>query len=256
MIKLRALNIWVLAFLGIVIAGKVFAPHDPYDQAFLGVDGNTFSWTHPFGIDHLGQDVFSRVWVGGANSLWFAFMASLSTMAIAGFLLVIERVGGRWVSQCIRSVVSLGIALPVLLLGLLFMIFLPREPMTLVWAIAIAGAPFAFRQLRVMWLEQQAAGYVVASRAIGGDRWHVVRFSILPNLKPQFVELWKVVYAIGILELSSLTFLGLGGDQNWAELGSLLRGYQKHLIVQPMLVVWPGLALCGVLLTIRQLRSE
>lgn len=252
----RVWNSGIFIGFGLLVLGKLIAPHGAYEQEFLSVSGDFFSWSHPFGVDHLGQDVLSRVWVGAANSLWYAALASLGAMLLAAGLLWAERSSPPWFSQCIRSVVSLGIALPVLLLGLLFMIVLPREPLTLVWAISLAGAPFAFRQLRVMWLEQQSCGYVVASRAIGGDTWHVFLFGIWPNLRPQVFELWKIVYAVAILELSSLSFLGLAGDPNWAELGSLLRSYQKHLIAQPMLVLWPGLTLCGVLLMVRQIRSE
>ena len=47
-----------------------------------------------------------------------------------------------------------------------------------------------------------------------------------------------------------LTFLGLTGDPDYAELGAMLRQNQAYLFQQPMLVVWPGILLSGLLLVV------
>jgi len=236
--------------------GFALTPFDPYGQLFLERAEGGFSWAHLFGVDELGQDVTSRVWRGSANTISYSLLASLGTLLVSSGLLTVERKGGASVSKLILAMVSLGIAVPVMFLGLLFMIFMDRSPSTLSIAIAIAGVPLAFRQLRVLWIEQNAAMHVEASRAIGGGRRHLFFFSLMPNIRPQLVEIWKLVFAIAILELSALTFLGLAGDPNWAELGTLLHKHQKHLLQQPLLVIWPGVTLCGILWMIRRIRAE
>ncbi len=249
-------NLWPLACLALSLLGFVLTPFDPYSQRFLDFSQGGVSLVHWFGVDELGQDVLSRVWRGAGNTILYAMIASLGTLVFSTLLLVAEQRLGRMVSRVILSLVSLGIAVPVMFLGLLFMIFLDRAPATLSFAISIAGIPFAFRQLRVLWREQNALTHVEASRAIGGDVKHIFFFSLLPNIRPQLIEIWKLVFAIAILELSALTFLGLAGDPNWAELGTLLRKHQKFLLQQPLLVVWPGVALCGILWTVRTVKSE
>ncbi len=239
-----------------LLIGFVYTPFDPYYQGYLEFWGKTIAWPHLLGVDQLGQDAFSRVWRGAANSIGFGILSSSGVMLLSVLILILEQVSGSAGSRLIRSVVALGIALPVMFLGLLFLIFLERSPYTLVLAISIAGSPFAFRQLRVLWLEQRGTTHVEASRAIGGNFQHLFFFSIWPNLKPQFFELWKIVLAISILEMSALTFLGLAGDPNWAELGSLLSAHQKHVMTQPALVIWPGVVLSGILWLIRQARIE
>ncbi len=249
-------NAYPLGCFFLCALGFVVTPFDPYSQAFLGVVDAGFNWSHAFGIDELGQDVLSRVWRGAANTVFYALLASVGTLAFSTALLALERKGGRWVSQAILSVVSLGIAIPVMFLGLLFMIFMERSPATLSFAISVAGVPLAFRQIRILWIEQNALAHVEASRAIGGGARHLFFFSLLPNVRPQFLEIWKLVYAIAILELSALTFLGLAGDPNWAELGTLLKMHQKHLLLDPLLVVWPGVTLCGILWAIRTIKTD
>ncbi len=245
-----------VAFFVICLMGFGLSPFDPYGQLFLENVENEFVWSHLFGVDELGQDVLSRVWRGAANTISYALLASVGTLILSTGLLTTERKCGNAVSKLILSMVSLGIAVPVMFLGLLFMIFMDRSPTTLSFAISIAGVPLAFRQLRVLWIEQNAAMHVEASMAIGGGARHLFFFSLFPNIRPQLIELWKLVFAIAILELSALTFLGLAGDPNWAELGTLLHKHQKHLLQQPLLVIWPGLTLCSILWTIRRIRAE
>ncbi len=249
-------NHLIITFFIFILVGFFYTPFDPYHQGYLEYWGKALAWPHLLGVDQLGQDAFSRVWRGAANSVWFGLVASVGVLLLSAILLVLEQNSGRLGSRILRSMVSLGIAMPVIFMGLLFLIFLNRSPYTLTLAICVAGAPFAFRQLRVLWLEQKAATHVEASRAIGGDVWHVFFFSILPNLKLQLFELWKIVLAIAILEMSALTFLGMAGDPNWAELGSLLHAHQKHVMTQPALVIWPGVVLSGILWLTRQLRIE
>ena len=64
----------VIAAIWIVIAvfAPLIAPHDPLAQTFTAAKGP--SWSHPFGTDELGRDVFSRVISGSRVSLPIALV--------------------------------------------------------------------------------------------------------------------------------------------------------------------------------------
>ena len=249
-------NLVVVGCMGVLLIGLWYTPFDPYAQSFFDKRYEGPSLAHFFGVDKLGQDYFSRIWRGAGNSIGLSFLASAFVLVASTLLLVVEEKGGRAMGRMVRGLVAFGIALPGVFMGLLIMTLMERSPGALAFAISLAGIPFAFRQLRVMWQEQVQAGYVEASRAIGGSAWHTFRFSILPNLLPQFVELWKLVFAFAFLELSGLTYLGLTPDPNWAELGTLLKQGQGILLKSPGFVLWPGLLLCGVLASVRLLRIK
>jgi ABC-type dipeptide/oligopeptide/nickel transport system permease subunit len=55
---------------------------------------------------------------------------------------------------------------------------------------------------------------------------------------------------LGVLEFAGLSFLGLNGDPDLAELGAMLRQNQTDLSSQPLLVLWPGVLLSGLLLIV------
>ncbi|MBL4574654.1 MAG: ABC transporter permease [Opitutaceae bacterium] len=238
------------AWIALALLGLIWTPYDPQAQSFRELSLMGFSKLHWLGVDGLGRDMLSRVWRGSGNTVLLGLAASMGTLCFSAVLLFLEQKGPILLKKLIRGLVSVGISLPVLFLGLILLVFLERSPSTLVLAAALGGVPFGFRQLRIVWVEQKGALYVMASKALGSDGRHMVFFTIWPNIKGQVVSLGKILFAVGILELSGLTFLGLMGDPDFAELGTILRQNQAYLFLQPSLVVWPGILLSGLLLMV------
>jgi len=232
------------------LTGLIYTPYDPQAQEFLDLRLSGFVSGHLFGVDGLGRDMLSRLWRGSGVTVVLGLLASSLTLLLASLLLAAERSGPLVLKKLIQGVVSIGIALPVLFVGLLFLVFLEPSPGTLVMAVAIGSVPFGYRQLRVLWAEQAGALHVAASRALGARRRHIVRFSIWPNARLQILSLARLLFAVGVLELSGLTFLGLTGDPDLPELGTILRHNQAYLFQEPSLVIWPGLFLSGLLLVV------
>ena len=192
----------------------------------------------------------STVWPRMRTFLSLSIKVSSKPLLMAAMLLGVELRGPRWLGRLVRATAAAGLALPVLFLGMLLLVFLPASPWTLVFACAVGGVPFAFRQARVLWLEQATAAHVLASRALGAGWRHLLTFTLWPNLRPQGAALARLMFAVSVLELSGLSFLGLGGDPDQAELGVILRQHQAYLFRDPMLVLWPGLLLSGLLLVV------
>lgn len=239
------------ALVALALCGLLFTPFDPAAQSFIMARLSGPSAEHWLGVDALGRDFFSRMWLGTANTILFGTSASVATLLLASGLLAAERGGPRWFGGFVRNLVSVGIAMPVLFVGLLLLVFLKPSAPALVAAVSIGGVPFAFRQLRVIWTEQANALHVLASRALGAKTDHLVRFTIWPNVRSQVWALAKILFAVSVLELSGLTFLGLTGDPDLAELGTLLRQNQANLFQQSFLVIWPGAVLTGLLLLVQ-----
>lgn len=245
---------WITVLVAVWIAwallGLVWTPHDPRATAYFDAVGQGSSWSHWMGVDRLGRDVWSRVWLGSGNTVLLGGTSAAGALLLAALLLALERRGPRALGQLVRSMTAAGLALPVLFVGMILLVFLPASPWTLVLACAVGSVPFAFRQLRIVWLEQQGALHVVASRALGAGWRHQLLFAIWPNLRPQAAALVRLLFAASVLELSGLSFLGLAGDPDQAELGVLLRQHQAYLFQEPMLVLWPGIFLSALLLVV------
>ena len=245
---------WAILLLVLVLCGYVFTPYHPMDQGFRDQALSGPDMSHWLGTDGLGRDFFSRLWRGAANTVSLAFAGLGLTLLLCGILVLLDQGGPAWCSRLVRTVVGLWVALPVIFIGLLLLVFLKPSPWALVLAVGLGNMAFSFRQLRVYWLSVREALYVKSSEVLGSQGWQLFRWAIWPNLKPDILALSRLLFAISALELSGLAFLGLIGDPDFAELGSILKQNQAYLYQAPMLVVLPGLLLCLILLSVHLTR--
>ena len=246
---LRLADIWAVLLLVLLLGGYLFTPHNPMEQAFRADALSGPSASHWLGIDGLGRDVLSRLWRGAANTVLLAGSSLCLSLLLAALLVMLERGGPDWAGRLVRGVAGLWVALPVIFIGLLLLVFLNPSPWALVLAVSLGNMAFAFRQLRVYWIGVRTALYVRSSEVLGSHGWPLFRQAIWPNLRPDLFALSRLLFAISTLELSGLAFLGLIGDPDFAELGSILKQNQAYLYQAPMLVVLPGVLLSGILLS-------
>ena len=246
---LGALLLW--AFIGLF-----YTPFDPLSQAFTAERLAGPSPKHWLGIDGLGRDLYSRIWLGSGNSISMGLIAMAGNLLLAGALLFLEQRSPGWLSRFILSTISGWLAIPVLFIALILLIYFKQGPSTLICAVTLGNVPFTFRQLRVLWLHQKETLYVQASRVLGSRSWKLFRKTIWPNMQPDVSGLAKLVFSFSVLEISGLAFLGLMGDPDFSELGSILRQNKSYLLADPIQVVWPGVFLSGILLLVQLSRSR
>ena len=239
----------------LLLVGLFWTPHDPGAQDFREAALEGPSLAHWLGVDPLGRDVLSRVWRGAAHSALLGGVAMLLGATLGAGLVLLAEGGGKRVASGVQAVVGLWVAVPVIFLGLLLLVFLPPGPGALIWAAALGIVPLAFRQMRVMWREQSSALFWQASQALGARGWTLLRYTAWPALAPQLGALARLLFAICVLELSGLAFLGLMGDPDFPELGAMLRQYQAFLHSAPHLLILPGAVLVGLLALVHQGRN-
>lgn len=247
--RFRAWDAWTLGLLLTALLGTAFTPYDPLSQAFREGALTGPSPTHWLGIDGLGRDVLSRLWQGAGHTVALSIGALLITLLLALLLVSLEQVFQASLGRLIRMVVGLWVALPVIFIGLLLLVFLKPSPGALVLAVGLGNLAFAFRQLRVFWNGVRRALFVQSSEVLGARGWPLFRWAIWPNLVPDLFALARLLFAMSALELSGLAFLGLIGDPDFPELGSILKQNQAYLYQAPALVILPGIFLSLILLS-------
>jgi len=244
----RRLAGWLLlVLLALVLAGAVWTPYDPAAQDFRDLARMGPGPGHWMGVDALGRDLGSRLWAGAGHTVALAGLILLLNFSGAVVLLMVERTAPPPVPAMVRTALRLAVAAPVLLIGLLLLVWLGPSPLALVLAAAVGNLPLTFRQMRVLWLEHRSAPHVQACEVLGGGTWHRFWFAIWPNFRPDLAALSRLVFAIAVLELSGLAFIGLMGDPDFPELGSILRQHQAEVFTAPWLVIAPALVLSGLL---------
>ena len=241
---------------GIVIllmfAAAIFAPWisraDPlFQHAGRILEGP--SWDFWMGTDHLGRDIYSRIVHGAKVSITVGFVAvAIGTGAGSVIGLVSGFQGGK-LDLYVQRFIDAWIAFPGLVLILVLVSMLGPSLLNVSIAIGIGSIPGTSRLVRSAVLTTKENEYVVAAQAIGATRIRVGARHILPNVMAPIIVVSTVSLGAAILAESSLSFLGLGVPPpapTWG--GMLSREGREFMIVQPLLGLWPGIAITGVVM--------
>lgn len=226
----------------------LFTGYDPID----GVPRERLqapSFTHPFGTDSLGRDLYARVVYGAAVSLTATAVAVLVGLVVgslfglaAGFLRGI-------VDDAIMRLMDVLLAIPALLLSLALITALGFGTINIAVAVGLASVASFARVMRAEVLTVSTAVYVEAARS-SGVRWAgILRRHVLPNSVGSVLALSSLEFGAAVLAISALSFLGFGAPPPSPEWGSLVAGGRDYLAVAWWLTTMPGLVIVAVVLS-------
>jgi len=229
--------------LGIVaLTAPWISPFDP-NALLNGFEKRPPSWTHFFGTDELGKDIFSRVLYGARVSLCVGLSATLLSF-ILGTL--VGMAGGFFrgkVDLFLQFVTDLTLSFPTLLLAMGITVVLRPGVFSITLSLALVGwAPFA-RLARSAVLELRERPFVEAARSLGRSSGAILQEHFLPNLAPVLVVAIPMKMGGFILNEAALSFLGLGPDPSTPSWGSMIHLGLDFIRYEPWIAFFPGLAL-------------
>jgi peptide/nickel transport system permease protein len=235
----------VALFVIVAVFAPVIAPYGPRQQALAGT--LTYappSAAHPFGLDALGRDVFSRVIYGARYSLLIGVVAvavglsfGLLLGALAGYL-------GGIVDSIVMRLMDVMLSIPGLLLAIGIVAMLGPGLVQIMIAVGATQIPIFARLLRGSILAQRENDFVLAARAVGVPRRTILASHILPNAISPVIVQGTLALATAIIDVAGLGFLGLGPqDPSTPEWGTMLTDTTRYLQTAPYLALIPGAAI-------------
>ncbi len=207
------------------------------------------SFSHPFGTDDAGRDLYTRVIYGARESLGIGLGATGLAMSIALLLGFVAGLAGGLVDVVINRILEVAFAFPVLLLALLLISIYGPSVATEIIAVGIGSAPGYARMVRGQVLNVRKAPYVEAADALGHRRLAVIRRHLFPNAMRPLVAMITLGIGQSIVWASGLAFLGLGVAPPSPEWGALLDSGREYITTQWWLEVMPGLVIVLVALS-------
>lgn len=164
-VTLIAFGLFLLLVL-LAVFGPFIAPYDPL-ATNTSIAMQPPSWAHPFGTDHLGRDVFSRVIVATRLDLGIAISAVALSFFIGSALGCAAGFWGGWTDRIIGRVSDTIMAFPLFVLAMGIVASLGNSVENIIYATAIINLPFYARVARSEVTIRRNAGYVLAARLSG-----------------------------------------------------------------------------------------
>ncbi|MGH4022201.1 MAG: nickel transporter permease [Pseudonocardiaceae bacterium] len=225
----------------VALLAPVLTRHDP-----LSLDGPALeppSWSHPFGTDRLGRDVFSRIVYGAQLSLGTALLATVLILTLAVLVGSLSGFLGGVVDSVLMRTVDTILAFPNLLLALVVAGLFRPSLLTLMLALASVWWVGYARIVRGLVMVVRERPFIEAARVGGARRSRLLVRHILPNVLPPVIVLVTLEMGTLILAISALNFLGLGAQPPTPEWGAMLNEGRAFFFSSPHLMLFPGLAI-------------
>jgi len=216
-LRKRGLAGWVIlagaAIVTIIAIMTVASPWiSPYDPIAINVGPllSPPSSQFPLGTNHLGQDMLSRVYSGGAIMFQVAVLSVIVCLAIGVPIGLFASYTGGYTDKVASLVMDSIYAFPGLVLAIAIAAMLGPGVVNMALSIAVVYVPSYFRIIRSQVLTIKELPYVEAAHMMGAKGRATLFSYILPNVIPSIVAVATINFADAILTAAALTFVGLG----------------------------------------------
>jgi len=239
--------------LGIIVLtallAPLIAPHDPQKSYYEAIRAAP-SLRFPFGTDALGRDILSRVMFGARISLVAGLLTTSLALGIGTLLALLATLGPRLVEMVIMRVMDMLLAFPSFLLALAVVGVLGPGLQNALLAVAVSLVPGYVRTVRSLAIGVRSREFIDAARILGGGPVYITVRHILPNISGGLIVLLTLGTALVTLEVSALSFVGLGARPPTAEWGAMLTEARDYMTEAWWMAAFPGLAITATVLSV------
>jgi oligopeptide transport system permease protein len=209
----------------------------------------TPNWSHPFGTDEYGRDLFIRTALGGRISIGIGFVGTIVIMVVGILYGAVSGFAGGWLDDALMRFLDMLYGLPYLPFAIITLaVFGTVNFWTMVVGLTIVSWFTTARVMRGQVLTLKENDYVRAARAVGA-RWYRILFRhLLPNTLGLIIIYVFLDLPAVVLGEAFLSFIGLGINPPKASWGSLANdGYTAYLS-HPYLLWIPSLAIAWLII--------
>lgn len=241
--KLAALSLTVTALVAIIgICAPWFAPHSP-EQVHMELRYASPSWQYLLGNDHLGRCVLSRLIYGIRPSVLWVFVALAVSATFGGILGFLAGYFRGKTDNVIMRVCDIMLSFPGYVMSLAVVGILGPGIQNILIAFVIMKWAWFARVIRTSVMQYADADYVRFAKALGMGNFSIIMKQVLPVALPDIAVISSSAFGTMILQISGLSFLGLGIQAPHAEWGMMLNEARGVMFSRPELMLAPGLAI-------------
>lgn len=198
---------------------------------------------HLLGADALGRDVFARSLV--ATRLTLVMAAGATVLSVTAGVLIggLVWLAPRRLREVVLRIVDASVAFPALVLALVIAAILGPGAISAVVAIGVAGIPSFARLTSNMVAGVVQRDFVTTASLLGVPGFRLFSRHLLPNISGPLLVLTTSSFALALLEIASLSFVGLGVQSPQFDFGQLLSDGLTAIYTQPWQALAPAIML-------------
>ena len=223
----------------IALVGPLVAPHKAGELVgapFQGPSAGLY-----LGTDYLGEDVFSRILLGGWTVVWMSLAGTILGVGGGTLVALLAGYSRSVMDNILMRIMDIFRAFPVIVLVLLFTSMIGPKGWVIVLVVGLAWMPQTAQVMRGATVEVVAQEYVQAAESLGVPRRQILGREVLPNIvTPLMVEFGlRLTWSIGLV--AAISFLGQGLQPPAADWGLMINQNRQGLAIQPWGVLVPVL---------------
>jgi peptide/nickel transport system permease protein len=241
------LSLWIgAAIVGLLVLAAVLAPlvlqHGPNHQDLLNPLQSP-TWSHPFGTDNLGRDIFTRAIYAARIDLMVGLVTTYVPLVLGVLLGLVAGYRGGWLETVVMRAVDVVVAFPFIVLVIAVIAIVGPGLLGVYIGITVVGWALYARLTRAEVLVLKEQQFVLAGKSLGYSPARVMFRHVLPNVIRPNLVFSTLDIVLNILVLASLSFLGLGVQPPTAEWGLMVSEGQTFLLTAWWISTLPGLVI-------------
>ncbi len=232
----------IVMILMLAIFGPILSPYE-YDAQDFMISNEAPNFSHWFGTDMFGRDLFVRVLYGARISLAVGFLASFISLFIGVIYGGISGFAGGRLDEVLMRIVDVIYSVPMMIYVILLMVVVGPGLKSIFITLGISyWAPMA-RIVRAEVMRLKNEEFILAARVLGASSRRILLRHLIPNaMGPVLVTLTFSIPG-AIFTEAFLSFVGLGVSAPMASWGVLCNDAVGTLAVYPYQLFFPAAAI-------------
>ncbi len=257
-LKTNKVAMVAIIILLILVIMTIIGPHIneyKYEELIKDENGKVMKNVKPnsefwFGTDHLGRDMFSRVWQGGRVSIIIGITGALIATVVGSIYGAIAAYFGGRIDTIMMRIVEVLISIPYLIVVILISILTDSKSLgTMLISLTLTGWCGMARLVRGQMLQIKQQEYIIAAEALGVRPWKIITKHLIPNSLG--IILVSITFDIPgyIFSETFLSYIGLGIQAPNTSWGALASAAQQNFMFHPYQMFFPGLMIALTMLS-------
>lgn len=229
----------IVALIGIF--APFIAPNDPYATDILNKFAG-FSWQYPLGTDNLGRCILSGMIYGIRPTLGLAVLTMLGTIGLGALMGLLAGYFRGIVEEVIMRTVDVMLSFPSQIMVFAVVALLGISVQNVILANVFIKWAWYARMIRTGVMQYRDRNFVRFSRCIGTPESFILFRHLVPSIAADLAVLSSLDVGWAIINISTLSFLGLGVQAPTPEWGAMLSEAKNVLTSNPVQMLVPGIA--------------